>query len=207
MTTYGTIPTAARPSPTSNLETFSRAKERIRSGLGKRRPWMEMMAIHSFNLPSSFHDAVLRIRTNLSYFRTNYAIVVLLILFLSLLWHPVSLIVFLVMLAAWLFLYFLRDEPLVLFGRSLDDRIVLAVLSVLTLVFLFLTDVTVNILVALATGAVVVVVHAAVRRTDDLPADDFDDESGTKVVYRGVAGVGQGARLPLKETASSSFSS
>ncbi|GMH18074.1 hypothetical protein Nepgr_019915 [Nepenthes gracilis] len=202
MTTYGTIPTATNPSPAGNTGFVSLAKERIRSGLGKRRPWAEMVAIQSFSLPSSYNDAVLRVRTNLSYFRMNYSIVVLLVLFLSLLWHPISLIVFIIMMVAWLFLYFLRDQPLVLLGRAIDDRIVLVVLSVLTLLFLFLTSVTVNIVVSLVIGAVVVLLHAAVRRTDDLPPDDFDDEAGTRVVYRG-----QGTKLPLKDTASSSFTS
>ncbi|GMH13720.1 hypothetical protein Nepgr_015561 [Nepenthes gracilis] len=197
MTTYVTIPTASNPSPPANLEFVSLVNERIRSGLRKRRPWAEMMLTSFFSIPPSFDDALQRIYTNLSYFRINYAIVSLLILFLSLLWHPISLIVFIVMMAAWLFLCFLRDKPLVLLGRVIDDRIVLVVLSVLTLLFLFLTDVIVNIDVSLVIGVVVVLLHAAVRRTDD-----FDYEAGTRVVYCGL-----GLRLPLKDTASSSFSS
>ncbi|GAB4837810.1 hypothetical protein Ancab_027334 [Ancistrocladus abbreviatus] len=212
MTTYGTIPTAGNPTPstTTNLQFISRAKERIRSGLGTRRPWQEVFAIHSFSLPSSINESLLRIRTNLSYFRNNYIVVILLVLFLSLLWHPVSLIVFIATMAAWLFLYFLRDEPLIIFGRIIDDGLVLATLAVLTLFFLFFTDVTTNILVSLAIGAVVVGVHGAARRTDDLPADDLDHEAGTRVVYRGGGvgdGGGQGARMSLKDASSSSFSS
>ncbi|KAL5755753.1 hypothetical protein ACOSQ2_020499 [Xanthoceras sorbifolium] len=175
MTNYGTIPTSSSPGTSSNREFISRAKEQIKSGLGTRQPWKIMFDYHSVNFPKSFAEAVSRIRFNVAYFRMNYAIVVLLVLFLSLLWHPISMIVFIVMMAAWLFLYFLRDEPLQVLGRTIDDLVVLALLGVLTLVFLFLTEATVNILVALLIGAVLVVVHAAVRKNDDL----FLDEEST----------------------------
>ncbi|KAJ9559663.1 hypothetical protein OSB04_004823 [Centaurea solstitialis] len=70
-----------------------------------------MLDLHSIGLPHGFSDAISRIKTNFGYFRMNYALIVLGILFLSLLWHPISLIVFVVSMAAWLFFYFLRDEP------------------------------------------------------------------------------------------------
>ncbi|XWS16237.1 hypothetical protein CRYUN_Cryun34aG0067900 [Craigia yunnanensis] len=173
MTTYGTIPTSSVPGPSANLEYLSRAKERIKEGLGARRPWKHMFNIRSINIPGNLSEAISRVRTNVAYFRMNYAIIMLLILFLSLLWHPISLIVFIVMMAAWFFLYFLRDEPLVVFNRTIDDRVVLIVLGVLTIVFLLLTRATLNILVSLLIGAVVVLVHASFRRTDDL----YDEES------------------------------
>lgn len=178
MTTYGTIPASSSSTPAANLEYIARAKERIRSGLAERRPWKLMFNLRALRLPANFPDALSRVRTNLSFFRTNYAMVFLLILFLSLLWHPISLIVFIVMMAAWLFLYFLRDEPLVVFGRTIDDRVILAVMSVITIVFLLLTHATVNILVAILIGAVVVVLHAAMRKTDDLSGDE--EAAGTR---------------------------
>nr|GMC73166.1 PRA1 family protein F2-like [Ipomoea batatas] len=173
MTTYGTIPTSS--SGGASLEYISRTKERLKEGLGLRRPWREMFNFHSIGLPPTFHDAVSRIKTNLAYFRMNYAIVVLGILFLSLLWHPISLIVFVVLMAAWLFLYFLRDEPLIVVGRLINDRVVLIVLSIATIVLLLFTNATGNILISLLIGAVVVLVHGAFRKTDDLFADE---ESG-----------------------------
>ncbi|XP_022844472.1 PRA1 family protein F3-like [Olea europaea var. sylvestris] len=172
MTSYGTIPTSSSPAGNPvNLEYISRAKERIKAGLGTRRPWREMFNFRCFNLPST-SGAFSRIKTNLAFFRMNYVIIVLLILFLSLLWHPISLIVFIVMMAIWLFLYFLRDEPLMIFGWLITDCVVLIVLSVVTIVVLLLTHATTNILVSLLVGVVVVLIHAVVRKTDDLYVDE-----------------------------------
>lgn len=187
MTTYGTIPVGTPVSPSLGYISF--AKERIRSGLGALRPWKEMVQLRSLSIPATVAEAFQRVSTNAAYFRMNYAIVILFILFLSLLWHPISLIVFVVTMAAWLFLYFLRDGPVVILGRSIDDRLVMAVLAVVTIVLLFLTHVTVNILVSLLIGAVVVLAHSVLRMTEDLFVDGED-----------------GARLRLRDAASSSFS-
>ncbi|XP_071711377.1 PRA1 family protein F3-like [Rutidosis leptorrhynchoides] len=176
MTTYGTIPTTSIGG--TNVEYLSRAKARIKSGLGTRRPWKEMFNLHSFSLPRGVYDAFSRIKTNVGYFRMNYAILMLIIIFMSLLWLPISLIVFVVMMAAWLFLYFLRDEPLVIMNRTIDDRTVLIVLSILTIVVLLLTGATWNIISSVLIGAAVVVVHAAIRSTDDLLLDDGGETGG-----------------------------
>ncbi|KAJ7951644.1 PRA1 family protein [Quillaja saponaria] len=187
-TSYGTIPTSLPPhgATSTNLEYISRAKDRIKAGLATRRPWKILFDFRSLKLPSSLSDAISRIRTNIAYFQLNYAIIVLFILFLSLLWEPISLIVFVALMAAWLFLYFLRDEPLVIVGRLIDDRIVLIVMSVLTIVLLLLTNATLNIVVAILIGVVVILVHAALRKTDNL----FLDEEEAAGLIPGGAAVG-----------------
>ena len=188
MTTYGTIPTSSSPTaPSSSLEYISRAKQRIKAGLGERRPWRVMFNFRSFGLPSSFSDALSRIRMNIAFFRMNYAIVMLLILFLSLLWHPISLIVFVILMAVWLFVYFLRDEPLVVFGHLIDDRVVLIVMAVLTIVLLLLTHVTWNIVGSLLIGLALVVLHAAFRKTDDLFVDE--EETSGLITSRAAGGA------------------
>ncbi|KAF5745486.1 PRA1 family protein [Tripterygium wilfordii] len=196
MTNYGAIPTSSAPSgpSSSTLEYISRAKERIKAGLGTRQPWKIMLHIHSLKLPSNFAEAITRLKINIPYFRVNYAIIVLLILFLSLLWHPISLIVFIIMMAAWVFLYFFRDEPLVLFSHTIDDRVVLIFLSVLTLVLLLLTDATLNILVSLLIGVVIVVVHAEIRKTEDL---FLDEEAAGLMTTSSGGGVGGAAAAAL----------
>lgn len=167
-TTYGTIPTADEELVPSHAKDPQQAMSAV---LAARRPWKEMFRPRAFSVPSAAADVLLRLRSNLPYFRTNYAIAVLLLVFLGLLWRPVSLVVLLAMLAAWLFFYFLRDEPLVVMGRAVDDVAVLVPLSSVTLLALFMTDVTVNLVGSLLVGAAAVVAHAALRRTDELVGD------------------------------------
>ncbi|GAB4842450.1 hypothetical protein Ancab_012423 [Ancistrocladus abbreviatus] len=205
-TSYAPIPAStlssqspATPSPLStNLDYISRAKQRLYTGLATRRPWRQIFDYHALSVPRNLPDSITRLRTNLAYFRMNFAMFILLVLFLSLLWHPISLIVFIIMMVAWLFLYFLRDEPLVILGRTIDDRIVLTVLSVLTIVFLLLTKATVNILVSLAIGVVVVVLYSVFRKTDDLFLDEEAATSG------GLVAPARGGLRPVYESTSSS---
>lgn len=179
ITSSAASPPTSTPSPLSaNLDFISRAKHRLYGTFSSRRPWRQFFDYHSISLPRHLSDALSRLKTNLSYFRMNFAMIILLILFLSLLWHPISLIVFLLMMLAWLFLYFLRDEPLVLLGRSIDDRIILAVLSVFTVGLLLLTGATGNILIALAVGVAVVLIYSALRRCDDLFLDEEQAAAG-----------------------------
>ncbi|KAJ1685495.1 hypothetical protein LUZ63_016885 [Rhynchospora breviuscula] len=171
MTTYGTIPISSSdpsaPTTSSPLDYIHRAKARGASALATRRPWRELIDLSSFGLPPSLGEAYLRLRNNLIYFAMNYAIIMLLIVFLSLLWHPISLIVFVVTMIAWLFFYFLKDEPLVVYGTEISDSVILLVLSVVTLVLLLLTNATANILVSLLIGVVVVVAHASLRKAEE----------------------------------------
>ncbi|KAA3486127.1 PRA1 family protein F3-like [Gossypium australe] len=199
MTTYGTIP--AELPPSSNF--ISRAKEQIRSGLGTRRQWKEMANFKSINLPSNINESIQRIRTNAAYFRVNYMIFVLFILFITLLWHPVSLIVFIIMMAAWLFLYFLRDDPVSIKGFVIDDRIVMTGLLVATIALLMLTDVTDNIIVGLSVGLAVILAHGMTRSTDDL---FIRDEEEAIQPPDPVSVCIAEESVPLKNTASSSYS-
>ncbi|CAL5327866.1 hypothetical protein CsSME_00007675 [Camellia sinensis var. sinensis] len=184
MTTYGTILTSSSAA-VPNLEFISRAKERLNSGLATPLPWKDMLNLHSISLPATLNEALGRITTNLTFFRTNYAIFVLFLLFLSLLWQPISLIVFIITMAAWLFLYFLRDDPLLIFNHTIDDRVVLIVLSVLTILLLLFTHATANILISVFVGVVLVLIHAALMKIDDLFLDEEAD--GASVSFVGVS--------------------
>nr|CAB3460478.1 unnamed protein product [Digitaria exilis] len=187
MSKYGTIPTSSSPAPpgasssassTYPLDFISRAKARGATALAARRPWRELADPGALAIPRGFSDAYRRARANLAHFAANYALVVLAVVFASLLWHPVSLLVFLACFLAWLFLYFLRDrdvdQRLLVCGRPVGDGVVIVLLSAVTLVLLLLTGATSNILISLLVGLLVVLFHALLHR----PADSIDEQAG-----------------------------
>ncbi|EPS67895.1 hypothetical protein M569_06879, partial [Genlisea aurea] len=144
-----------------------------------RRPWRELLSHpSSYSIPYALGEAAFRIKFNLAHFRVNYTMIALLILFLSLLYHPISMIVFLAVFALWLLLYLSRDEPITLCSRTVNDRAVSIVLGILTVASLILTGVWLNVLVALLIAGLIVVLHSAFRVTEDLFLDEDELSSG-----------------------------
>ncbi|KAF5738436.1 PRA1 family protein B1 [Tripterygium wilfordii] len=152
----------------------SRISSSVRHGLSQRRPWYELVDRTSMSRPDSLSEAASRIRKNLSYFKVNYMTMLAIVLALSLLSNPFSLLVLVGLLAAWIFMYLFRpsDQPLVLFGRTFSDRETLGGLVVLTIVVVFLTSVGSLLISALMVGVAIVCLHGAFRVPEDLFLDD-----------------------------------
>ncbi|CAN7108948.1 PRA1 family protein C [Brassica rapa] len=182
MTTYGTIPSQANAS--SNQNMLGRAKGLISLGLSSRRPWLELVQWSSLSLPTSFTVATERIKTNIMIFRTNYLVIFFVAIFISMLWQPVHLSVFVVLIIAWLYVYSRDNEPLVIFGSVIDDSALVLTLLVLTLCIILLTNVTGGILLGVLAGLPVVLVHGICRNTESLFVLEDDEE---KVATMSVA--------------------
>ncbi|KAL2321012.1 hypothetical protein Fmac_029981 [Flemingia macrophylla] len=171
---YSSLPSPSSSSGAGRYFATRDATSPHPAAFATRRPWEEVFALYSLTRPYSVGEATVRVRRNLGHFRVNYLMMALLVLFLSLLWHPVSIIVYLVALAAWFFLYFFRDRPVVVLGVALDDRAVAVALAAGTVVVLGLTGVWWNVAVAVAVGVAVVALHAAFRSIEDLYVDEHD---------------------------------
>lgn len=85
-------------------------------------------------------------------------------------------------------------------GRVIDDRVVMMALLLSTIIALFCTNARSNLIVALSVALGVVVLHGALRETENL---FFEDDQGLDSV---VGGPDVGKILPLRNAASSSFS-
>ncbi|KAK7391745.1 hypothetical protein VNO78_20166 [Psophocarpus tetragonolobus] len=161
-------------------EMAGKIKEASESVVSTRRPWRVFLDVSGMNLPRSISEGSRRVAQNLTYFLLNYGLVLLVVFLLTLLRHPLSLFLFILLLAAWYFLYFSRD----------DLPLALIPLALLTLLALFATAAWLNLLLSAAIASVLVFFHSALRRTDDLVADDQENPYGPMLSHSPAPAAG-----------------
>ena len=158
---------------TSAVRGFvSKVTDRTQVVMGWQRPWTELIDRSAFERPSSFSDAFSRLKKNGLYFRVNYIIFLLIVIALSLLWHPISLIVFGVFVLAWIYFYFGRTTPLVVFNRTITERQIVIILGIVNIIGLYLTRAYENLTVGLVVGLVIICLHSIFRNTSVLFFDE-----------------------------------
>lgn len=177
---------------------LSRLSSSVRQGFSQRRPWSELVDRSSLARPETLAEAYSRIRKNFSYFRVNYITLFALVLALSLLSHPFSLLILLSLLGAWSFLYIFRpsDQPLVIRGRTFSDFETLVGLGVLTVIVVFLTSVGSLLITASMIGFAIVGIHGAFRVPEDLFLDDQEPANGGFLSFLGGAASAASAAGP-----------
>lgn len=120
--------------------------------------------------PSSPEAAAARIIHNLGYFRLYYALFLWVIIFASLApKRQISLILFFAVSAVTSFyLLVLRLIPSSAVPyKTIDTRLVVALLQIVAAVALILTDAGIHLVVSLASGIPVVLLHAVLQVTDE----------------------------------------
>lgn len=174
-------------------QVISGFKETAQSFAGAARPWGELLDLSALSFPSSVADATTRVTQNLTHFRINYSIILYFLLAFALITRPIAILAFIAVGLAWYFLYFAREESLVIFGFSVNEVVVTAFLAGLTIASLVITGVFLRALTTVGFGVLLVIFHAAIRGTDDLVTDDLESPYGA-MLSNVAAGENDGAR-------------
>ncbi|XP_060676329.1 PRA1 family protein E-like [Ziziphus jujuba] len=114
-----------------------------------------------FNCPSTLGEAITRMKHNLYYYRISYSMITLFILLISVLWHPLSIVIFAIFFFGMLIGHCCNQDLIELLKGFLT------VLWVVTPFALLSTGFWLNVLVSISIGCVVVGTHAVFRSTDD----------------------------------------
>ncbi|XP_030446879.1 PRA1 family protein G2 [Syzygium oleosum] len=185
--TYTTI-------PISISDVISRSVHNFSAAVSRHRPWPEFVAAGSFDRPGSASAALARIRKNSAYFRVNYVVAIAACALVSLLGAPFSLIVFASVLALWLIFHFFREDPLMVSGHQLNDRLVLCALVLVSLSAIWFVGRVENLVIGIGAGSLLCGVHGVLRNPDGLFLDEDEAASqgliGSRVGFAPAPGFG-----------------
>lgn len=133
------------------------------------RPWQQFVNTAALSLPISLSEATYRLSQNINFFFPNYALLTLLVFLLTLITRPLTLLFFLCIFSAWIYLLLARsiDDPFTVFGFDIDHKIVIAFLSLMTLVAIFWTHVWFKLFIGLIVAVAIVFVHAVLMAPED----------------------------------------
>ncbi|XP_058114503.1 PRA1 family protein G2 [Magnolia sinica] len=180
-TTYTTI-------PISPGDVISRSIHNLSSAFSIVRPRTEFLPSSSgFDRPDSFPSAKSRLLKNAAYFRLNYALIILSCALLSLIQAPLSLILVSATIFLWLVLYLFREDPLILWGRHVNDRTVLIGLVLVSLVMIFGLGVLWDLMMGVGIGGAISAVHGVFRNEEGLALDE--EEAASEGLIRAWPGL------------------
>jgi len=171
---------AAQGSVTMTTQlAMSRVTECARHVLSQRREWTELADRSAYAKPENFAEATGRLRKNINYFKVNYVLFMMAVMVLCLLTHPASMFMLVGLGAAWVYMFVVKTEPLVISGRTFSDREKLIGMSALSLIIIFfLSSIGTVIFMGLGLGCAGVAAHGAMRVPDDLFLDENAGDNG-----------------------------
>lgn len=182
---------ATTPQSSPIWALVGKAQEAFNLALAQKRPWAELADRSQMAKPESFSEAITRARKNWYYFRINYSLVLVGVVALSLIFNPGALFFLLALLAGWVYLYLIRSEPLVVYGRTFSEREVLLGMSLFTVAMIFMTSVGSILITALMIGGALCFAHGAYRVPDDLFLDEQESTGGFLSFLSSGTGVPQ----------------
>lgn len=163
MASQGTI---QRPSTTSStsIPTDQQSYEPKSSALKRVN---EFKFIFPFNFPTTPESAAVRIVQNLGSYGDYYTLFIWISLFITLIPERKVSLIYLVATTVVACVYLVLHRDCVVLQRIVDKRLVLALLVVVAMVELILTEAALHLFVTLGCGVPLVLVHAVLLRVRD----------------------------------------
>lgn len=143
-----------------SLDTF---KERMGSVWSRSRPWAEFANTAQMNKPH-FSELFDRVKENIEYYAFNYLVILLCLSALTILTSPLAFLGGLFIVLAYVYLYFLNPEPIVIAGISLDNNVKAVLIMIFSLIMLWLTGAGATFTTLVVVVALISLTHAAIRR-------------------------------------------
>lgn len=163
------LPNMAEETSLSAGDVISMSMQSVIAFVSSYRPWWsEFLALGSMDRPTSFSSAASRVNLNLHHFAVNYSLVTAASVVLFLIGDPTALLTVASFAIMWLLFYFCRDHPLVLYGRHINDRVIVFGLIIGSLWALWFTHCLQSLVLGVVTGFLICLVHVVVRNPDDL---------------------------------------
>eukprot|EP00298_Acanthocystis_sp_HF-20_P007664 c17203_g1_i1.p1 GENE.c17203_g1_i1~~c17203_g1_i1.p1 ORF type:complete len:267 (-),score=65.61 c17203_g1_i1:32-793(-) len=128
------------------------------------RPWSQFLNVTKFRKPSENYSVILKeTGYNLKYWLYNYAVLSLAIFIYSLLTSPLLILCFLFSGGLWVWLVFVRKQPIVLMGRTLSQTQLLYLLGSFSMLVFLLTSGYKTLMWSLIFSSILSVTHAVFR--------------------------------------------
>ncbi|XP_052206590.1 PRA1 family protein G2 [Diospyros lotus] len=188
-TSSASVSAAYTTIPISVGDVISRSFQNLSNAVSRYRPWQqEFVAAGAFDRPDSLSAAGIRLRRNARYFVINYGIIIAACAAATLLGAPVALMVYAAVFVLWLVLHFFREDPVVVWGHHVDDRLVIGGLALVTVLAVWFTGEVTYLLNGVAVGLLISAIHGALRNPDGLFLDEED------AVFNGLIGTSSASR-------------
>jgi hypothetical protein len=145
------------------LPTGAEIRQRLFQVWSNSQPWNEFLNTSQMNLPP-FSELRDRLQQNLTHYGHNYAVILLVLSGITVLVSPFAILGLFTIFAAYLYLFVLHPEALVLGSLQLDNRAKSVFLLVFSLLLLGLTGAGATFTSLVAVVALIALVHATVRK-------------------------------------------
>lgn len=147
----------------SAMPSLDTMKERVADIWARSRSWGEFANTAQMSRPEA-GELMERVRENMEYYAFNYLVILLILSAFTVLTSPFTFLGGIFIAAAYCYLFFLNPEPFKFAGISMDNNVKALLITVASLIVLWLTGAG-----AAFTGLIVVVAviacgHAAVRK-------------------------------------------